>query len=339
MRSFFHQIPTTLQELSPKTAQFCLKIKNFIESILEKECFGKIVVGCSGGADSIALSLILKCLDIPIIIAHLDHTLRKESVLDAQHVISFAHALSVPFVVKNVDIIALQEKYGTGIEETGRIERYRFLEEVRKDHKAQWIAVGHHLDDLCEDVLLRLIRGTGWPGLAGMKAIDRERYLLRPLLNIRRSILETLLLQEKIPWIEDVSNTNMVFKRNRIRHNILPLIEEENPNFSQSIQRLWLLAKEDEYFWNSVLEDVFLSIQYKNGYYWVSREILVSLPKAARLRVYFKTVQKLCAGHGRSDTFFLLDNAIMHGKDRKCFQFSNGVAVKVHSSGVQFFTP
>lgn len=327
--------PTSIHELSSNHARLCLSVKKFLEEHLNEKLTGPIVVGCSGGIDSVALAAILHCLDIKIIFAHMDHMLRENSFSDAAYVKSIAETIHVPCVVSQIDIAACTTKYKAGIEETARIERYHFLEQVRKDVGAQWIATGHHLDDLSEDVLLRLIRGTGWPGLAGMNAVDRKRYLLRPLLNTRRSALENFLSQQHIQWVDDPSNQSMAFKRNRVRHTLLPIFEAENPKFVHAIHMLWAMAREDECFWDEMLKNIFSNSQHSSGYFWISREDIIVLPKAARLRVYAKALQIL-EGHGRSNTFFLLDTSLMQGKGKKCFQFPGGVVARLDPSGITF---
>lgn len=329
-------IPSTIYELPSEQARLCLSIKKFIEENLCEPLDDPIIVACSGGLDSIALAVILRCLGLKIYFAHMNHQLRKESNSDASYVNFFAEQLKIPCIVSSVDIAKCAAKRKTGIEETAREERYCFFEKVRKDYCASWIATGHHLSDLSEDVLLRLIRGTGWPGLGGMKAIDRERHLLRPLLNTPRVALKNLLTQLSISWVEDASNNDMVFKRNRIRHKLLPLVETENPNFLETIRMLWLIAREDEYFWNEMLANIFSKIQHSEKGFWIPRELLVTLPKAARLRVYMEAIRRLKIGQGRSNTFFLLDTALTEGKRGKYFQFPGNIVATLDKSSVSF---
>lgn len=336
MKEIDKKIPSTIYELPSEQARLCLSIKKFIEENLNEPLTGSIIVACSGGLDSMALAVILHCLGVNIYFAHMDHQLRKESTVDAMHVRQFAEQLGIPCIISTFDIAICAAERKAGIEETAREERYRFLEQVRKDYCASWIATGHHLDDLSEDVLLRLMRGAGWPALGGMKAIDRKRYLLRPLLHIRRTALKTLLQQLGIPWVEDTSNYDMTFKRNRVRHTLLPLVESENPNFTETIRMLWSVAREDECFWNEMLADIFSNIRPLENGLWLPRELLITLPKAARLRVYMEAIRRLNIGQSRSNTLFLLDRAIKEGKREKYFQFPGNILVKLEKSGILF---
>ncbi|KAA0205329.1 tRNA lysidine(34) synthetase TilS [Lawsonia intracellularis] len=330
------KLPTSLQDLPSEHARLCLSIKRFLEENLSQNIQGTVIVGCSGGVDSMALALILHCLGIDVVFAHMDHQLRAESKDDANHVKSFAAALDRRCIISRVDISGLAIKYKKGIEETARQERYCFLEQVRKEYGAQWIATGHHLNDLSEDILLRLLRGTGWPGLAGMKAVDKKRYLLRPLLTTRRTLLVSFLSSQNISWVEDNSNKDITFKRNRIRHTILPLFEEENPKFSNVAHMLWSLAKEDEEFWDKMITNVFSKIEGSPEYFWIPRSELITLPKSLRLRVYIEAIRRLNIGQGRASTLFLLDNTLMKGERKKFFQFPGNVLVKLEQDKVIF---
>ncbi|MEG2005340.1 MAG: tRNA lysidine(34) synthetase TilS, partial [Bilophila sp.] len=177
-------LPRTLQELPSAGARLCLDVRRFLLTQLRQErgeAIGETIVGFSGGADSTALALVLRCLGVPVCLAHLDHGLRSESAAEARAATVFAARLGVACHVRRVEVAKLAQAGGMGLEEAGRQARYAFLEEVRQKRNAPWIATGHHLDDLSEDVLLRLTRGTGWPGLGGMEALDSGRHLVRPL--------------------------------------------------------------------------------------------------------------------------------------------------------------
>ena len=179
-------LPQCLRDVPPACARLCLNVRRF----LEERCGGRpgrIIAAFSGGADSTALALILRCLGLPVTLAHLDHGLRPESGEEAEAAREFARRLGVPCVVRRVDVAGLARSEGLGLEDAGRRARYAFFEETRVAAGGGWIATGHHLDDLAEDMLLRLIRGTGWPALGGMKAADPARHLVRPLLATPRA--------------------------------------------------------------------------------------------------------------------------------------------------------
>lgn len=326
-------LPQRLRDVPPACARLCLNIRRFLE-----ECCGgrpgRIIAAFSGGADSTALVLILRCLGLPVTLAHLDHGLRPESGEEAEAAREFARRLGVPCVVRRVDVAGLARSEGLGLEEAGRRARYAFFEETRVAAGGGWIATGHHLDDLAEDMLLRLIRGTGWPALGGMKAVDPARHLVRPLLETPRADVEVFLRTLGVPWVEDASNSSDAFRRNRLRHHILPLLRAENPSFGRSVRTLWELAREDERYWDGVLAPVFERLEERDGTLFLPRAAFVSLPRAARLRVYAGLFARFGRGQAQAQTLFRLDEAATASRSRRLFQFPGGVCVVSEGEGL-----
>ena len=192
-------------------------------------CGDKIVLGVSGGADSVCLlHLLEECRpewDLSLVVAHIQHGIRgAEAERDAAFVAGLAERLSLPFFLVEGDVPALARDSGMSEEEAGRKFRYEQLERIRREQKADRIAVAHHRDDQAETVLFRLFRGSGARGLAGMAPM-RDR-IVRPLLFAGRQEIETYLRQQGYEWREDSTNQDTVYSRNRIRREILPLIEE-----------------------------------------------------------------------------------------------------------------
>ena len=187
-----------------------------------------LVVGLSGGADSVALCGLLAELadelDLRIIAAHLDHQLRDESAADLGFCQEFCSSLSVPFVSSTADVRARAELTGEGIEAAGRNLRHAWLEEVRQQHGCDRIALAHHLDDHAETLLMWLGRGTGLAGLAGIEPA-RDR-IVRPLREFRREDLRAECRRRGWSWREDVSNSDDTRARNRLRTRVLPALEE-----------------------------------------------------------------------------------------------------------------
>ena len=184
--------PCRMQDLPPAGARLCMAVGRF----LKEKCGVSphhVIVAFSGGADSTALAVILRCLGVSLVLAHLDHRLRPESGEEAESARRFAERLGVPCMVRRVDVEALARSEGIGLEDAGRRARYAFFDSALLSERAEWVVTGHHLDDLSEDVLMRLVRGSGWPGLGGMKAVDPARRLLRPLLGTPRAELEAFL--------------------------------------------------------------------------------------------------------------------------------------------------
>lgn len=185
--------------------------------------FKKVVVGVSGGADSVALALILKKLGYTLVIAHLNHGLRgKESDGDERFVKQLAASWGVPCVTHKIH----NAKTGSGnLENRLRQIRYGFLETVRQSHHADFVAVAHHRDDQIETILMHMERGAGLRGLRGMPLCEKK--VIRPLLELSKKELTTLLRQEKIAFRTDESNFDTAFRRNHFRHVIIPTLKKE----------------------------------------------------------------------------------------------------------------
>ena len=228
----------------------------------------------------------------------------------------------------------LADAEGIGLEDAGRRARYAFFEDVRRAEKADRIVTGHHLDDLSEDVLLRLVRGAGWPGLGGMKAVDPVRRLMRPLLGTPRATLEAFLRSLGVDWIEDASNRSEAFRRNRLRNHVLPLLRAENPSLSRSVRTLWELAREDERYWDAELAPVFAQLRREGGELLLPRAAFVGRPRAARLRVYAGLFSRFGRGQAQAETLFRLDEAAVASRSRKVFQFPGAVCIETGGEGL-----
>ncbi len=309
-----------LQQLAPQWARFCLGIERFITNDLQTRIHGnKLVIAYSTGADSTALLHILHILaprlGLSLAAAHLNHMIRPESAHEQDIAKATCQRLGIPFEGHAADIPALAQAQGQGIEETARNERYRFLEEVRAARNAHYIVTAHHADDLAEDVLMRLIRGTGWPALAGMPGCDPKRHLLRPLLGTPKQTLVEFLTCLGVSWEEDTSNNDVSFLRNRVRKQMLPLFLQENPDFLKSIGQLWQCGQADRAFWEQRITD-HLEDQ--------KQEIpghLASLPRAERCRILKHAVEGMGPGQVRAEAIFKLDDLWQHKATGKTVQF------------------
>lgn len=197
-----------------------------------------VLAAVSGGADSVALAAVLRELSqgrrggFRLTLAHLDHGLRATSRRDADSVRQLAVQWELPLVSRRVDVKGLARRRNVGIEEAARIARYDFLRRAAIEVGADRVALGHHQDDQAETVLLNLLRGGDIRGLAGMpvrRAIisGSEIEIIRPLLSLTRHELRAFLERRKIGWVEDETNLSTVPLRNRIRLELLPLLERE----------------------------------------------------------------------------------------------------------------
>ncbi len=208
----------------------------------------RAVVAVSGGGDSTALLHLLARMargrDLELIVAHLDHALRRGSVGDRRFVERTARALKLPCESDRRAVETLRRK-DESPEEAARRVRRSFLLEIRKQHAANHIVTGHTLDDQAETVLFRWIRGAGPSALTGMRN-DGPGPFVKPLLALSRKDLRTFLTHHELPWREDASNRNLRFDRNRLRRRVLPLLHEEfHPKAAERIVSAADHARED----------------------------------------------------------------------------------------------
>jgi len=191
-----------------------------------------LVVAISGGADSTALLDLLTRLpgyNLHLIAAHLNHCLRgADSDDDQEFCRSLAERYAIPFETVKIDVKQLSEKQGLNLEDAGRQARIQLLDRLRNEYGASAVVLAHHADDQAETVLMRLLRGSGMTGLSGMAHCNQRGYV-RPLLDIPRADIEQYLRERGLGWREDASNRDESFLRNRIRHQLLPILEEYNP--------------------------------------------------------------------------------------------------------------
>jgi tRNA(Ile)-lysidine synthase len=199
-----------------------------------------IVVGLSGGADSVALVDALASLrrrrGFRLVAAHLDHGLRPGSKDGAAFCAAFCPTLDVPLRTATADVRARAARERGGLEQAARRERYAFLRAVREEEGAAAIVVAHTRDDQAETLLLRLLRGAGATGLAGMR--PRTGDILRPLLAVSRAEVLDHLRERGLAWREDPSNADPAHRRNRVRHELLPYLEARfNPEIRAALAR------------------------------------------------------------------------------------------------------
>jgi tRNA(Ile)-lysidine synthase len=209
---------------------------------------GSLLVGVSGGADSVALACMLHALAAGrgwrLTLGHVDHGLRPDSAEDAHFVAGLAEELGLPFLERRVQVKA----NGRSLEEAAREERRAALMDMARQAGVDVIALAHHADDQAETLLARLLQGTGATGLAGMRFWNPPFW--RPLLELRRNDLRDWLKARGRTWREDPSNQDTGPLRNRVRHELLPLAEDlVNPRAVEALGRLAKVCADEETFW------------------------------------------------------------------------------------------
>jgi tRNA(Ile)-lysidine synthase len=223
-----------------------------------------VVLGISGGADSLCLLDCLVQLNYQVVVAHLDHQLRPESGDEVEFVREVSTHYDVPFISEAV-IVREHSESGGSLEELARLARYNFLVRVLEDRGAECVAVGHTADDQVETILMHLLRGSGPAGLRGMlpktsftewigiKA-EHPLDLIRPLIELTRAETAAHCESLGLQPLEDPSNLDLSFYRNRIRHELLPMLESYNPGIRKILLRLSEVMREQVEFNQAQLE-------------------------------------------------------------------------------------
>ena len=249
---------------------FQKKIENFIaeHQLLNKQ--KPVLAAVSGGVDSVALLHFLVENRYKCAVAHCNFHLRGESSdLDAEFVKKLAKKYNIPLYINEFDTLKKAEQNGESIEMTARNLRYAWFDELLQNNDFQAVAVAHHQNDNAETILLNLIRGTGIRGLAGISP-KREKFV-RPFLCVTRSEIETYAKENDLQWCEDLTNSDTKFKRNHIRHKILPEMEQQNPAFVQNISKFAENILDAVALYNGAVENFTKQIlSEKNGIFEIS---------------------------------------------------------------------
>lgn len=279
------------------------KVKSTIKkyNILQKH--DKVLVGLSGGADSVALLYILYALReeylLDIYIAHMNHKFRgKESDEDEKFCRDLARNLKIDISFGEADVPKIAREKGISPEEAGRQERYNFFRRIALKKNISKIATGHHRDDQAETVLMRAIRGSGMAGLGGMSPTKKMQdfTIIRPLIEISKPEIEDFIKDNDLEFRYDSSNNNVVFTRNRIRHELIPYLEKNfNPNIKEILVNMAENLRIENDFLEKFAKRKFRSMSKKD----TSGEISINIknfkrqPEAIRKRILRSALEEL----------------------------------------------
>ncbi len=282
-----------------------------------------VVVGVSGGADSVCLLHVLakwqKGPGIKLHVAHLDHQLRGvESEADAKYVSNLAASLGIPSTIDRQDVAAYRIERNFSVEEAARELRYAFLARVAREVGANRIATGHTRDDQVETILMHILRGTGITGLCGLApcspmAYDRQGMswpaspvslraptcwgnllVIRPLLDITREETTSYCQEHQLDPRIDSSNRSLSFFRNRLRLQLLPLLRQYNPSVDQALLRLADIAKEDNAFIEQQASGLWDEVaRQENSAIYLDKKQIANLPIALQRQLLRAAVTKL----------------------------------------------
>jgi len=280
-----------------------------------------VVVGVSGGADSVCLLHVLaewrRTLGIKLHVAHLNHQIRGvESQADAEYVSNLAGSLGIPITIESQDVAAYRTERKCSIEEAARELRYAFFARVARKVGAHRIAIGHTRDDQVETILMHILRGTGVTGLSGLApcsplAYDSQRMslpvssrslrakrsnllVIRPLLDITREETATYCQKHQLDPRIDSSNLSPSFFRNRLRLHLLPLLRQYNPSIDQALLRLADIAKEDNAFMEQQASGLWDEVaRQENDAICLDKKQMAGLPIALQRHLLRTAVTKL----------------------------------------------
>jgi len=316
----------------------------------------RVAVACSGGADSVALLHVLvelrKEIGIVLSAAHFHHQIRgAEADADQTFVEKLAAMLQVDFYSGSGNAPQHADESKISLETAARDLRHRWFADLTRQGKADKIATAHTLDDQAETVLMRILRGTGTRGLAGIAPAQSTKHLVRPLLTITRREVEAYLKAKGQCWREDSSNLDLGHTRNRVRHTLLPLLEQEfNPAIRQTLADLANLSQAEEDYWNNELSLLLPRLVHEGkptrsgrsasgdaqGVLALDLSGLRSLPLAVRRQVIqrtalrfgvpleFKHIQQVTdvAEHGKPGARLVLPNGLAANRTVRELQFS-----------------
>lgn len=284
-----------------------------------------VLVALSGGADSVLMLRLLcryrKDFGLNITAAHLNHGLRgEESDGDEAFVVKLCQELNVPLKVKRVDIHSECKKSGEGCEECGRRIRYEFFNSVVGDGV---IATAHNLDDRAETLIMNIIRGSGLNGLCSI-APKRDN-IIRPLIEIPKSDILEYCEKNEFEYVTDSSNLTDIYRRNQIRHNIIPYLFETNPSFDKAAVRMFDILEKDNKFLNQLAQDALDNCILEQNVYDAVK--LKNLPEPLLFRVLILAAQNSGAGVENLHVDMMRNILAQGGKinlPRNFFAFCNG---------------
>ena len=322
-------------------------IKKIFQDKLIKEGEHVILVAVSGGPDSVALLHVLLPLQvekgISLVAAYINHGLRPvESVHEECFVRSMCKELCISFESVQVDVQEHSKQKKISLEHAARDLRYEALRTIDVKHKASLIAIAHTADDQAEEILIRLLRGSGMKGLSGMR--NRSNDIIRPLLSLDKDSLLHYLDDKKISFCIDSSNTDMRFVRNRVRHSLIPFLEKSfEPGIRRALCKTADSLAEDEKLLDNLTDKSLNQVIMSSGHNGeqVNQGIMVDRKKFAELPVSLqrRTIEKIlwqlqcrakyhhivkileAAGYGKTGTEIHLSHGLRVGVQREYLEF------------------
>ena len=296
-------------------------LMKIVEDVLKEKCSlsvgDKLVVGVSGGPDSLVLTDLLFRLGFTVYVAHFNHQLRPESKEEADFVKAFAGSRELPFIYGSSSTASYAREHKLSVEEAARELRYQFLFENAGKQNIGAVVVGHNADDQVETVLMHLIRGTGLDGLVGLKYQSMTKWsqdipLVRPLLSVWREEIENYCNIHHLEPRYDRSNLDKTYFRNRLRHHLIPTLEEYNPNFKDLFWRMSETLLADRDLVEGLVDDIWdtLILEQSETHVALDLNIFRSISLGLKRRVLRKAIALLRPGL-RDIGYEVIDHALL----------------------------
>ena len=291
------------EKMGQKGASLLTKVLETIKKYNLIENGDKLVLGVSGGPDSISMLNILNDLrndknlhmEFDIIVAHVNHMIREEAKEDEKFVEEFCKKIGIPFYSKSIDVQKIANNNKIGTEEAGRNARYEFFDEILKKTNSNKIAIAHNKNDKVETMIMNMLRGSGIAGLKGIEPIKNNKYI-RPLIECERFEIEQYCKENNIDARIDRTNFENVYTRNKVRNVVIPYIKQEfNPNIIQTMDRLSELVKEEDEYLESTVKNKYkeLIIEEKEKEFVMDLKGFNRQEKVIKSRLLLYTISRL----------------------------------------------
>ncbi len=291
----------------------------------------RVLVGLSGGADSVALLLFLKeyseTVPIEVSACHINHGLRgEEAYRDEKFCVELCERLSVKLSVRRISVADIAREKGISEELAGREERYRIFSEIASQTGAL-IAVAHNMDDLAETVVFNMVRGSALSGICSLK--PKRDNIIRPLLSSKREDIERYLSEKGEGFVTDSTNLSDDYTRNKIRHGVVPKLKEINAKALEHIYSLSMSAAEDDLFLDEEAEKVYKKLCQKGV---LDREAL-ELPAALKNRVVMRFLEE----NGCEKSRLNVEEICSLSEDKRKVNLSGNLFFELRGEGISAF--
>jgi len=322
---------------------FVKKVDKILDRLISSN--DKILVGVSGGADSICLLYALhefsKIKNYSLAVAHINHMARGEdSKSDAEFVAQISKKLKLPFFLKEIDVYKESVELKRSFQDAARVIRLQFFENILREIGGAKIALGHSADDQVETILLNIIRGTGLKGLIGMP--QTRDNIIRPFLQIYRKEIESYLEERKISFRNDFSNSDTKYLRNKVRKELIPCLEVYNPSIKKNLNEMSQILEDDNYLLAQMTREIFNQNlcfkENKEGQIVWEIKNFISYPVGLQRRLIRETFFKI-SGEIQGITAFHVEqtlNLFYSPKTGKTLNLPKNVTVDCSYSSISF---